>query len=261
MSVRRSRIPLARALFGARNSELASTGFPQESTRRTVPTPPRRDGGGETIVTRRLWVLAAMLLAAVGCRDAAVPPSAPKVAGPQFDALVASPTAHVIHQSPSAPPLQTYQVSFWAYRGSVSIVTVNYQPAPGQTAGQPFLRFVIPQFGLLTEAGGAPLGPADSVLMILTVDPVSFAVDFEPSGVVFNPAFPATLSLWYENANPDMDGDGHVDATDQMLARQLAVWWQEPTTGLWFEQPSTNDTTQLSVTSALYHFSEYAVSW
>jgi hypothetical protein len=205
-------------------------------------------------MTPRVWFPFAILLAFAGCQDTTARLTGPKLAGPQFQSLVAASSAmHIVQQSPTAPPLQAYQVSFWAYEGTASTVRVNYQAGASQSGGPPFLRFEIPQLGLLTGAGGAPLAWGDSVLITLTIDPVSFDVDFQPSGVQFNPSFPATLTLWYGNASQDGDSQGQT--------QQLAVWWHDPTTSLWFQQPSTNDTTQPSVTSALYHFSEYAASW
>jgi hypothetical protein len=168
---------------------------------------------------------------------------------------------HVLQQAPGAPPLETYQVSFWAYRGQASTVQVNYQPAARDTVGQPFLRFDIPEDGLRTGADGVRLQEGDSVFVTLTIDPVVFSVDFQPSGLVFSRRLPASLTLWYENANPDLNGDGAVDATDQALQQQLALWCRLVGTRSWFKLSSNNDATLPSVSTALYHFSEYAVSW
>src|SRR5947209_14145048 len=122
---------------------------------------------------------------------------------------------HILQQAPTAPPLQTYQVSFWAYTGQASTVTVNYQPAAGQAVGQPFLRFDIPKNGLRAGADGVSLKRGDSVFVTLTMDPVNLSVAFQPTGVLFSIGSPASLTLWYGNANPDLNRDGVVDATDQ----------------------------------------------
>ncbi len=166
-----------------------------------------------------------------------------------------------MRQSPAAPPLQAYQVSFVAANGKESKVTVNYQPVAGQKVGDPFLSFYIPKTGLVAGAGGVPLSKGDSLVITITIDPVNFAVDFQPSGVLFSSFAPATLTLWYENANPDLNGDGVVDSTDQALRQQLTLYYQLAGTNTWTKQASKNDPTMPSVTSALYHFSEYAVSW
>jgi len=86
-------------------------------------------------------------------------------------------------------------------------------------------------------------------------------VDFQPSGVVFSKSSPAQLAIWYQDADPDLNGDGRVDATDQALEQQLAIWTQSNKTDPWKQLSSGNDTTQKLVTAALYHFSLYAVSY
>jgi hypothetical protein len=206
----------------------------------------------------------AILLAFAGCREPTAPtapPTAPRVLGEVESLATTDSGLHVLQQAPGAPPLETYQVSFWAYRGQASTVQVNYQPTAGDTAGRPFLRFDIPENGLRADSDGVRLQQGDSVFITLTIDSVAFSVDFQPSGVVFSKHFPASLTLWYENANPDLNGDGVVDDADQGLLQQLAVWCRPVGARSWFMLSSNNDATLPSISTALYHFSEYALSW
>src|SRR2546428_107976 len=96
-----------------------------------------------------------------------------------------------------------------------------YQLAAGEWVGQPFLELSIPKNGLLAGAGGESLKGGDSVLVTLTIDSVNFSVDFQPSGVVFSTGNPATLVLWYENANPDLNGDGALTGANEDLTYEL----------------------------------------
>jgi hypothetical protein len=203
--------------------------------------------------------LVAFALFAAGCSDGIGPsPAAVQQRLPQG---VPSPTGlHILEQAPTAPRLRTYRVSFWAKRGTQTTLFLNYRPAPGQSRGDPFLRFKIPINGLVAGADGVPLDRRDSVLITLTIDPVLFKVDFQPSGVVFSKSSPAQLAIWYQNANPDLNGDGVVDATDATLEAQLAIW-SESTTDAWRQLSSKNDTTQKLVAAQVFHFSQYAVSW
>jgi len=114
---------------------------------------------------------------------------------------------------------------------------------------------------LVAGAGGVPLDRGDSVRITLTIDTVLFNVDFQPSGVVFSKSSPAQLAIWYENANPDLNGDGDVDAVDEALKQQLAIWYKGSKADPWRQLWSKNDATQELVTAALYHFSQYAVAW
>jgi hypothetical protein len=126
--------------------------------------------------------------------------------------------------------------------------------------GQPFLRFSVPKNSMAMDPTGKRLRRGDSVLITLTIDPVTFSVDFQPSGVWFSNGVPAELTFWYQNADPDFNADGRVDAMDAQLAQQLAVWGRAGGRR-WTALPSTVDPTLPSVSTSVQHFSEYAVSW
>src|SRR2546430_7125272 len=130
----------------------------------------------------------------------------------------------MLQQSPSAPPLEAYRVSFWAFVGKASTIRVRYQAAAGASLGGSFLRFEIPRQGLETDAGGTRLKRGDSVDITLTIAPVSFGVHFKPSGVTFFRTWPAALTIWYGDAKPDLDGDGAVDGVDREAGPAAAVW-------------------------------------
>jgi hypothetical protein len=210
------------------------------------------------MMRRRSWWFAIVAISAAlaACRDAAAPPLQPEVA-----VSIPSPAGiHMLRQAPGAPALETYQVSFWACDGEAAAVAVNYLPVAGQTVGQPFLRFSVPKNSMAMDANGKRLRRGDSVLITLTIDPVTFSVDFQPSGVWFSNGVPAQLTFWYQNADPDFNADGRVDAMDAQLAQQLAVWGRAGGRR-WTVLPSTVDPTSPSVSTSVQHFSEYAVSW
>jgi hypothetical protein len=211
----------------------------------------------------RIGTAFALALFAAGCADAAGPlPAA--MQPPLAEAAGASSwftEVHILQQAPTAPPLETYQVSFWARHDRESTVAVNYRPAAGLSEGQPFLRFHIPKFGLKWGPDGVRLAGTDSVLITLTIDTLKLSVDLQPSGVAFSDVFSAGLVIWYVNANPDLNGDGVVDAIDQMLERQVALSEEPTKLNGWFKVVTKNDTTEKYVATDVYHFSEYAVSW
>ncbi len=209
---------------------------------------------------RRYMMPLTFVLVAAGCTDQ-TGPSPTTVPMPLAALVPPPPGTHILQQSPAAPRLQTYQVSFWAKRGTQTTVFVNYRRRPGQWLPDPFLRFRIPINGLVAGGGGVPLDRGDSVRITLTIDTVSFNVDFQPSGVLFSLSSPAQLAIWYQDASPDLNGDGVVDATDQALKDQLAIWYRGSRTQAWRQVWSKNDPSQEVVTAALYHFSQYAVGW
>jgi len=210
------------------------------------------------MILRRQWLFAIVVLL-VGCRDAAAP-DGQYLVGELVAADTPATGLHILQQASTAPALETYRVSFWACDGEASTVTLNYQPVAGESVGQPFLRFDIPKNALAMRADGMRMNRGDSVLVTLTIDPVTFAVEFQPSGMWFSKGVPARLTIWYENADPDLNGDGVTDAVDQLLEQQIAVWGRAANTR-WVRLPSDNDTTFPSVSTLLYHFSEYAASW
>lgn len=213
-------------------------------------------------MTRRLVLPLVLALALGACRDAIAPFDAVNPGGPQFDVLAdsASPV-HILRQAPGAPPLETYRVSFWARQNKESIVAVNYRPAAGQSVRDPFLRFRIPKFGLKWAPDGRQLLGDDSLLITLTIDTVNLSVNFQPSGVAFSSAYPPDLVISYAHADPDLNADGAVDATDLALEQQLAIWWRDSKASNWLKALSRDDTTNKYVAASLYHFSQYAVSW
>ena len=210
-------------------------------------------------MNRALIALTLALLTA-GCADG-IGPQPAAVTPPLYDMTVSSPGTHVLRQAPTAPRLQTYQVSFWARRGTQTTIFVNYRRAPGEWLPDPFLRFRIPINGLVAGAGGVPLARGDSVRITLTIDSVLLNVDFQPSGVVFSKSSPAQLAIWYQNANPDLNEDGVVDAIDAALKQQLAIWYKSAKADPWRQLWSKNDVTLELVTVALHHFSQYSVAW
>lgn len=208
---------------------------------------------------RRYMMLLTLALIVAGCSDQTGP--SPLGAQPSFAEVVSLTGTHVLRQSPTAPPLETYRVSFWARKDRASRVMVNYLPRSGQSAGEPFLLFYIPRYGLKQGPDRSHLNGRDSILITLTIDPDNFVVDFQPSGVVFDRRHRASLLLWYGNANPDLNGDGAVDATDEALREQLAIWTRHERQAPWQRLLSQTDPTLPFVFTELRHFSQYAVSW
>ncbi len=153
--------------------------------------------------------------------------------------------------------LDQYAVSFWAIRGEQRSVQLNYLSSAGDTSA-PFLRLTTTDPAYVPGLGD--LAPGDSVLITVTIDPVSIKVSLEPTGLQFGE--PAQLQLSYNGADGDLNGDGVVDGSDAYIESQLlGLWYREGTDSTWERIPSLQSLSDRSFTSALPHFCEYAVSW
>jgi hypothetical protein len=213
------------------------------------------------VLRSRIWFPIVSLLALAGCRDMVAPVGegiTPSLRGGAVDYKLSS-DIHILRQSPDAPALETYEVSFWARKDQASVVVINYLPAAGHRRSRPFLRFEIPKDGLKTDPTDDRLGRRDSVLITLTVDPARFAVDFQPSGVTFDKRHPARLIMWYGQADRDLNGDGAVDALDDYCWAAVAMWTRNA--GPWHKMYSRVNPDEPFVGAELRHFSQYAVSW
>jgi hypothetical protein len=192
------------------------------------------------------------LLATAACADITGPP----VDGPQ-DGFVAlarvdgraggSVGDNILEQAPTAPPLETYELSFWAVRGWARYVQIRYKgdknegrngdPAidrtvGGDVAGEVFLSLYLPWNALSRHPDGSRIRWGERVRITISVDPADLYVSLEPSGLVFNRRARPWLYISYDGANPDFDGDGDVDRVDRYIEdNHLKLWSFNYTSG------------------------------
>jgi len=226
MSLRRSLIPLALALFATRCA----------------------DGPHPTAVPQLLAPAPHFLRWAGG-------------AAPKFTAIGAL-SGGVGDRGRRAAPaggvsLDRYTASFWAVRGEPRSLQINYRSSTGDTSA-PFLRLTTADPAYVPGLG--ELAPGDSVLITVTIDPENIKVSLEPTGLLFGE--PGQLEISYGGADGDLNGDGVVDDADSFIEGQLlGLWYREGTAGGWERIPAVQVLSDKSFASALPHFSEYAISW
>lgn len=122
----------------------------------------------------------------------------------------------------SANAVAVKQASFWAVKGQDRELEMRYAD------GEDFLEFEIGAQTLLFRPDGRPFQNGDSVQITVTLDAANrFILDFQPSGLVFNPTRPAELEINYRLADDDVDDDGDEDSTDRALELALRIWQQE----------------------------------
>lgn len=163
---------------------------------------------------------------------------------------------HFLRLAATAPTLQATTVSFWAKKGSDSEVRIRF------SNGEDFLRFRVFANSLLQKPDGSPFANTDSILITITVtDPTKLAADFQPAGLKFSPANPARLQFEFGECDKDLNGDGVVNATDQLLIPQISTWRQETAGAQWFKVNSTVEVEINEVQADILGFTGYALAF
>ncbi len=213
-------------------------------------------------LTRRTVATAAAfgLLALGACDTAHAPTAAPQ--GPRDGLLgdlgcsvggILGSLLNFLAPATNAPPLVTYTVRFYAVVGQDRSDSIYYRPAAGHTDSTRFVKFDVPAGALVTDQYGDTLASGDSLqITMYLADPAHMVVGFQPSGLTFSSATPASMVLSYHWANP---------LTLPMLQSLLGIWQQETPGGKWFCMPSTVQIPAQTVTGQIPGFSVYASAY
>jgi hypothetical protein len=170
---------------------------------------------------------------------------------------------HDILASPyaGAPPLDNYQVSFWALVDETRSVQINWlEKSASGVIEHPYLKFVVPAGSLDKDPSGHDYEYGDSVLITVTVDRSAMVAYFEPSGLTFDNDDPAELQYWYSGAGDDFNGNGTVDKEDAYIEQSLLDLWTTQKSGwapLWATQSLSEDWFK----AGIEHFSGFSVAY
>lgn len=139
------------------------------------------------------------------------------------------PTSALNFLEPTAGAVLRTEASFWAVRGQERELRLYFAPRSSGLDSAEFLRLKVGDRSLLARPNGTPFAIGDSVLISVRVIEASrLILEFEPSGLRFDPAEPAELRLSLEEVDHDVDDDGDIDARDMSLLRQdVSLWRQE----------------------------------
>ena len=188
----------------------------------------------------------------------AVLASCQEVASPEDEGVDESELTF-IRVGANAPPLEADSVVFYAVRGETRVGEMRYVTA--QYTGK-CLLFRVPAKSLLRHPNGDPVLQGDSVRIVIRVEEEGrFQFRFEPSGLVFDPDFPAQLEVRYTWADLDFNGDGVPnDERDKALAERIAFWHQAKPGMKWQKIPTSHLFDAVEARADVLGFSQYALA-
>ena len=199
------------------------------------------------------WAMAFVAVAVTACSESTAP--SPNTA-PRSPAEL-----NILKLAQTAPPLWNPTISFYAIRGEDREGRIFFQDATGGQ-GDEYLRLKIDGASLLARPDGTPFAVGDSIQITVTVvDVQQILFDLEPSGLSFDPAEPAELEIEYGEADDDFNEDGTVDAEDEEIEDQLAIWRQEVAGGVFVRLGSVTIEDLEEIEADLLGFSRYAIAY
>jgi hypothetical protein len=166
----------------------------------------------------------------------------------------------ILPLAPGTPPLVTDSAGFWAVAGEDREVRIDIAP------DQDYLKFRVRPGSLLRYPDGSLFTPGDSVFIaVKVVNPDRLYFEFSPSGLKFNPAQPAELSLDYDHAGftieGDYDDDGDSDANDDSIEATFSVWQQENAGSLFARLQGLIEIEIDEITVDILSFTRYALAY
>ena len=205
----------------------------------------------------RAFPMLGLLLAGAACAGDGAPAGSTPV-----DSTASQDSLHFLRPAATAPALGERLVSFWAVRGETREVRLMYRARPGAADSVEFARFRVEDRSLVNRPDGTPIAQGDSVLITLqVVDTLKLITEFSPQGLDFSSSRPARLWLKFAEADPDLNGDGLVNADDTALLLALRIWRQERPGDPWSTLSSSVDTVSKEVEADIPGFTRYALSY
>ena len=163
-----------------------------------------------------------------------------------------------LRPAPGSPALVDSSVSFYAVKGQDREVHLLF----ANTGGEEYVRFKVPSEALYKRPDGTLFAAGDSILITVSVvDPTKVMVDFQPSGLKFDPAHPASLRINFGEADDDYNDDGVVNSADTAVVPKFAIWHSESGSTKWTQNSSLVSEEFTEVEGEINGFSNYAIAY
>ena len=163
---------------------------------------------------------------------------------------------YLLRFAPGVVPDQP-TVSFWAVQGKSREGKIR-----NAVSGKDLVKLKVGPHAAIRRPDGRLLAENDSVLITMTLDPDGRVLaEFSPSGLGFDSGEGAELTIAYDVANPDFNGDGGVDTVDAAAEDSLAIWRQGTDGEPFVPRASGRDRAGKKVVSIIQGFSRYAIAY
>lgn len=173
------------------------------------------------------FVIVGLAILVTACSEGITPP-------PQTSLLAGEPTFYRF--SADAYEQAPREGGFWAVKGENRGLVLRYADTNAE-----FMRFEVDAASLWKRPDGTTFQTGDSIYISVKVDPAGAMIfRFAPSGLEFDGAQPARLTIDSSRRNPDLNGNGWVGPDDMLLHLRAGIWKQELPLLPWLKLPEVN---------------------
>jgi hypothetical protein len=170
--------------------------------------------------------------------------------------------------APTAPPLCADSTGAWFIKNGQDKSIQLVFPESGQLADcaggstEEFASLAVKKLSLMRRPDGTLVSDGDSVFISLKwVGNDSILFEFQPTGLVFDPAEAPELKIHYTEAGSDLNHDGRVDGEDDNVETRLDIWRQERPGDPFFQVGTGKIEDQNEVEARLNGFSRFALAY
>lgn len=200
---------------------------------------------------RHLTVALCVTALAAACDSGPHPTAAPELSAARQTrtaAKAAGPT--VLRLADWAPPLTTYDTTFYAVQGRPSSHALYFRQQPWELVPVKYMQLDIPSGAEFVDADGNVVPRGTIVPITVHADSGIVSFEFGPHGSRFSTRKPALLSVWWLYAD-----------LQSLFASGLKIWYQADSTQPWGALDTQVDLAGGYLVASIYHFSNYAVAW